>query len=223
MSSNATLEKVLPIILATESIYKKQVFNKLALPYRSIAADIDERPLPGETCQELVNRLAVEKAQKIAKTYSDSFVVAADQVASFQGDIIGKSHNKINAVKQLRRFSGNRVTFIIGIALYNPLLEKTYSHIEYFDVYFADLSPEQIERYIDVEQPFDCAGSFKSEGLGILLFEKLHGRDPNALIGLPLIALNNLFHQAGVNLLDHVQANCKSPQIQTQNSTKIVK
>lgn len=206
MSSNTTLGNALPIILATESVYKKQIFNKLALPYRSVAADIDESPLPGEACHELVERLAIEKAQKIIKAHSGSFVVAADQVASFEGETIGKSHNKLNATKQLRKFSGNKVTFMTGIALYSPDLDNICSHVEYFDVYFNALSTAQIERYIDIEQPFDCAGSFKSEGLGILLFKKLHGEDPNALVGLPLIALNTLFHQAGINLLDHIQA-----------------
>lgn len=204
MSSKAAQNNKLPVILATESKYKQQVLNKLALPYKCIAANIDETPLPGETSNELVSRLAIEKANKIASETPSDFVIAADQVASFRGEIIGKSHTKDKAFKQLSKFSGNKVTFMTGLALYDPGQKRTHSHTEYFEVYFKSLSTQQIDNYIAAEQPFDCAGSFKSEGLGILLFEKLEGRDPNALIGLPLIALNELFTQAGISLLDYV-------------------
>jgi len=204
MPSKAAQNNKLPVILATESKYKQQVLNKLALPYKCIAANIDETPLPGETSNELVSRLAIEKANKIASENPSDFVIAADQVASFRGEIIGKSHTKDNAFKQLSKFSGNKVTFMTGLALYDASQKRTHSHTEYFEVYFKSLSAQQIDNYIAAEQPFDCAGSFKSEGLGILLFEKLEGRDPNALIGLPLIALNELFTQAGVSLLDYV-------------------
>ncbi|WP_072577126.1 Maf family protein, partial [Suttonella ornithocola] len=159
---------------------------------------IDETPLPSETAESLVKRLAIAKASAI-QTSDNHFVIGSDQVATFEGDIIGKPKTADNAIAQLSRFSGQKVTFLTGLCLKHGQNIKTI--VEPFNVQFRALSQEEIQAYVMRERPLDTAGSFKSEGLGILLFQSLEGRDPNSLIGLPLIALNELFLQYGLNLL----------------------
>ena len=198
--------KTLPLILATESVYKQQILAKLGLPFTAIAPNIDESPLAAETPSDTVRRLAIAKAQKLATTYPSSYVVAADQVASFDGNIIGKPLHHDSAVAQLSSFSGNAVTFYTGVSLFDCNSGRISSAVESYTVRFRNLSQGDIENYITAESPLDCAGSFKSEGLGILLFSHLEGRDPNALVGLPLIALTELFAKANVNLLSHCRS-----------------
>lgn len=190
------------IILASESKYKKSVLEKLRIPFTCIAPHIDETALENETPKRLVERLAKTKAQTIADQHPNCHIIAADQVACFGEHILGKPGNSENAKKQLQLFSGERVDFINGLALITPTLEEPLCLIETFSVQFKSLSDNEIDAYIKKEAPFDCAGSFKSEGLGILLFDALIGRDPNALIGLPLIGLRELFEQAELNLLE---------------------
>ena len=199
------MTKKLPIILATESKYKQQILSKLGLPFTAIAPKINESPLPNERPQEIVERLAIAKAQKLAETSPTSYIIGADQVASFNGQIIGKPHTIDNAVAQLSQFSDQIVTFYTGVSLFDWINEEYFSCVDTYNVHFRKLTRQDIEHYIAIESPLDCAGSFKSEGLGILLFSKLEGRDPNALIGLPLIALAELFTKANVSLLSHCQ------------------
>ncbi|MCY7294068.1 Maf family protein [Alteromonas sp. a30] len=191
-----------PVILASESKYKRAVLEKLHIAFSCCAPNIDESALENESPDKLVTRLAKEKALTIAKQHPHALIIAADQVASFNSHILGKPNNEENALKQLSLFSSNRVDFINGLALYDPRTQEVYQLCETFSVQFRSLSQQELLLYIRKEKPFDCAGSFKSEGLGILLFDALIGRDPNALVGLPLIGLRELFEQAQINLLE---------------------
>lgn len=193
---------MLSLVLASTSPYRKQLLEKLALPFVQAAPDIDESSHDQESASTLVERLAREKAFALAENHPNSLIIGSDQVATFDGRIIGKPHTKDNAQKQLNAFSGQKITFYTGLAIHNTATGETKSLVEPFEVHFRKLSDRQIERYIEIEQPLDCAGSFKSEGLGITLFEKLNGRDPNALIGLPLIALCDLLQAFDVSPLD---------------------
>ncbi|GKX58171.1 Maf family protein [Leminorella grimontii] len=189
------------LILASTSPYRQSLLSKLALPFTALAPDVDETPLPGESADELVVRLSKLKAQAVALKHPQSLVIGSDQVCVLNGQIAGKPLTRENAVAQLTLASGNAVTFYTGLCLYIPQT-KTYRTVcEPFIVHFRTLSKDEIEAYVDKEQPLYCAGSFKSEGLGITLFERLEGRDPNTLVGLPLIALNRLLLEAGVNPL----------------------
>jgi len=145
--------------------------------------------------------LAIEKAQAVAHQYPDALIIASDQVAVCDSDILGKPHTFDNGVKQLTKFSDKAVIFYTGLSVYNSKTKTNRSLVETFTVHFKLLSQSDIENYLNAEQPYNCAGSFKSEGLGICLFKKLEGDDPNTLIGLPLIKLVSLLKQHGVNVL----------------------
>ncbi|WJV52122.1 nucleoside triphosphate pyrophosphatase [Prodigiosinella aquatilis] len=189
------------IVLASTSIYRKSLLEKLDIPFICASPNVDETPLPGEDATALVIRLAAAKAQTLATQYPRHLIIGADQVCVLSGEITGKPHNKDNAMRQLRQISGNCVTFFTGLSLLNSGTQHLQCITEPFDVYFRHLSDTEIEHYVDKEQPWDCAGSFKSEGLGITLFERLSGRDPNTLIGLPLIALLEMLRKEGVHPL----------------------
>ncbi|ABQ14040.1 Maf family protein [Dichelobacter nodosus] len=186
------------IILASTSPFRQKLLNTLGLPFTTAAPEIDESRLPQENAAALVQRLAREKATAIAATEND-FVIGSDQVATLDGEIIGKPHTMENAERQLTRFSRRCVQFYTGLSLRHR--DRYQTTVVTFNVYFRALDPASIKSYLNREQPLNCAGSFKAEGLGILLFERLEGDDPNSLIGLPLIALNQLFTNYGVDLL----------------------
>ncbi len=186
------------IILASTSPFRKMILNNLNIDFATASPDIDETHFPNESAEELVERLACTKA-KAVRTDNDTFVIGSDQVATIDGTILGKPLTVENAVTQLTRFSGREVLFITGLCLRQGNVCK--SMVEPFRVQFRNLEEKEIRAYVEREQPLHSAGSFKSEGLGILLFSALDGRDPNALIGLPLIALNELFAQYRLNLL----------------------
>lgn len=190
-----------PLWLASTSPYRRALLSRLTTEFHVANPAVDEHPLANETASELVQRLALAKAQAIASTLSDGLVIGSDQVAVFNDAIIGKPHTYHNAVQQLSQFSGNRVRFLTGLAVINARSSQVQLCVEPFDVWFRELSAAEIENYISREQPLDCAGSFKSEGLGITLFSKLRGDDPNTLIGLPLLKLNQFLINEGVNLL----------------------
>ncbi|KXJ49817.1 MAG: MAF protein [Neptuniibacter pectenicola] len=189
------------LILASSSPFRRQILDKLQLEYSCLSPDIDESPNGNETPVQLVTRLAVAKAQKIAETESDSLIIGSDQVAVLGDEILGKPHTHENAVKQLQRLSGHRVTFLTGLALINSKSGNIQREAVPFDVVFRTLTDEMIENYLRAEEPYNCAGSFKSEALGIVLFDKLEGDDPNTLIGLPLIRLVRMLENEGVNVL----------------------
>lgn len=195
-------KNMLPLILASTSRYRKALLEKLEVPFTCAAPEVDELPLPGESPRQLVLRLAQAKAQALAEAYPEHLIIGSDQVCVLDGRITGKPHTEENAHRQLRAASGHVVTFYTGLALYNSASGHLQTECEPFDVHFRTLSDGEISRYIQKEQPLNCAGSFKSEGLGIALFERLDGRDPNTLIGLPLIALCKMLrHEGGDPLL----------------------
>ncbi|WP_422101765.1 Maf family protein [Vreelandella sp.] len=193
-----------PLVLASSSRFRQALLDRLQLPYQCYSPDIDETPLPGESPQALVHRLALSKAHAVAERFPHHCIIGSDQIALFEGDILGKPHTAERARANLARFSGHKVTFLTGLALVDTRHQRHQVHIEPFDVVFRTLSEQEIESYVALEQPLDSSGSFRMEGLGIALFERLEGRDPNALIGLPLIALCNMLRQVGMNPLgDH--------------------
>ncbi|HEN3278579.1 TPA: septum formation inhibitor Maf [Yersinia enterocolitica] len=189
------------LVLASTSSYRRALLEKLQLPFITAAPQTDESPLQGESASALVQRLASAKAQALATHYPQHLIIGSDQVCVINGVIVGKPHNHANAVKQLAQASGQCVTFYTGLALLNTATGSHDCLCETFDVHFRRLTGAEIEGYLVREQPWNCAGSFKSEGLGITLFDKLSGRDPNTLIGLPLIALTQMLIEQGVNPL----------------------
>ncbi|KZN50163.1 hypothetical protein N476_17610 [Pseudoalteromonas luteoviolacea H33] len=190
-----------PIILASSSPFRQQILKKIALPFASFSPDIDESSLEGESPQSLVHRLSENKAQEAAKHFSDGLAIGSDQVAVFNNKVLGKPHTKENAIKQLSLFSGQCVTFYTGLSVFCIEEQRSITKVVPFKVYFRELTETQISNYLDLEQPYNCAGSFKSEGLGICLFNKLEGEDPNTLIGLPLIELTKILAEFGVDVL----------------------
>jgi MAF protein len=199
------------IILASSSAYRRSILQKLHIPFSFTAPDIDESPVDGESISAQVARLAKNKALAIATEIMNmnSYVIGSDQLASFNGKVLGKPGDFTTAKQQLLMFSGQTVKFYTGLCLVHSATKQLETQIEQtvetFDVKFRILSEKQISTYLQIEQPYDCAGSFKCEGLGIALFESLDGRDPNTLIGLPLIALIDLFRNMSVDLFDYMQ------------------
>lgn len=189
------------LLLASTSPWRRMLLEKLSLPFECAAPEVDETPLPGESARQLVVRLAQAKAQALASRFPQHLIIGSDQVCVLDGEITGKPRTEENAHRQLRKASGTIVTFYTGLALYNSANGHLQTECEPFDVHFRHLSDQEIEAYIRKENPLQCAGSFKSEGLGITLFERLEGRDPNSLVGLPLIALCQMLRREGFNPL----------------------
>lgn len=190
------------LILASTSPYRKQLLDKLAIEFEIREPNCDETPLTGESATELVLRLAKMKAQSCAREeQGKQIIIGSDQVCVINNAIIGKPLTRDNAIQQLIQASGQVITFYTGLALFNSETGHCDVTLDEFNVHFRALSQAQIEYYVDTEQPFYCAGSFKSEGLGIALFERLEGKDPNSLIGLPLITLIDMLEKQGIQVL----------------------
>ena len=189
------------LVLASGSRWRRQLLDRLEIPYAWQSPDIDETPHPDETPTALVHRLALTKAQTLAEAWPDHLIIGSDQVALFEGEILGKPADEAAARRQLARFSGHRVRFLTGLALVDTRRGQHRVTHERYDVVFRDLDEGEIARYVEREKPLECAGSFRMEGLGIALFEKLEGDDPNTLIGLPLIRLCALLREAGLDPL----------------------
>jgi septum formation protein len=189
------------LVLASTSPYRKALLEKLQVKFESAAPAIDESLLPGESPEQLVARLAEAKAKAIANQFPHALIIGSDQVAVVDGKIVGKPGTHDKAVAQLKRASGKRVIFLTGLCVYNTLSRRTQVDVVPFSVIFRHLTDAQIEHYLQREQPYNCAGSFKSEGLGIALFERLEGDDPNTLIGLPLIRLIRMLESEGFPIL----------------------
>lgn len=189
------------IILASSSPFRKELLHRLGLPFSVIAPQADETPLPGESAEQLVARLASVKAHTIVQQHSHALIIGSDQVAILEGEIIGKPGDHHTAVQQLTKASGKRMEFLTGLCLLNSATHRMQVDVIPFSVVFRVLSAAQIERYLRHEQPYNCAGSFKSEGLGIALFDKLEGDDPTALIGLPLISLVRMLEQENMHVV----------------------
>lgn len=194
----------LPLILGSGSKYRREILDKLHLKYDVVKPDIDETAIISESPQQLVGRLAEAKAGAVEKrmTYNNAVIIGSDQVAVCDGQILGKPGNHENAIRQLSGFVGKTVTFYTGLAVLNTEAQQCEVRVEPFDVEFRQLTVDEIECYVELEKPFDCAGSFKSEGLGISLFSRLKGNDPNTLIGLPAIALLDMLRTHGINPLN---------------------
>jgi MAF protein len=190
-----------PILLASSSPYRRQLLAKLALPFEWASPSVDETPFANESANELVARLSQAKAQALASDYPHHLIIGSDQVAVLGSAIVGKPNNYQRAFTQLQAASGNQVIFKTGLCLLNAVTKQIQICIEDFSVFFRKLSDEQIHNYLIYETPYDCAGSFKCEGLGIALFKKLAGDDPNTLIGLPLIRLVEMLNREDVDPL----------------------
>ena len=187
-----------PLVLASSSVYRRELLQRLQLPFTSCSPNIDERPLADETPQMLVQRLAVAKARALRAQFLQHLIIGSDQVAVLDGQILGKPGTAAAAIAQLTAASGRSVTFYTGLCLLDSASGTIEVDCVPFTVHFRTLSPEQVSRYIEREQPLGCAGSFKSEGLGISLFRAPEGEDATSLIGLPLIRLCDMLSKAGI-------------------------
>jgi MAF protein len=189
------------LVLASTSPYRRELLERIGIPFETASPNVDETVVNGETPEQLVKRLAEAKARAVAETYPGALVIGSDQVAVLDNQILGKPGNHETAVQQLSNASGKKVLFLTGLCLLNVETGKTQINVDKFSVEFRQLTSSQIENYLQREKPYNCAGSFKSEGLGISLFKKMDGDDPNALIGLPLISLINMLSAEGLDVL----------------------
>ena len=189
------------LILASSSPYRQALLARLGLPFESISPGIDETPLAGEQPQETALRLAQLKAKKIAESNPNALIIGCDQVATLDGVQLGKPMSHEKAVKQLQYQRGRRVTFHSALCLYNSTTKHMQAEVVPYDVEFRNLTDTQIENYLRIEEPYNCAGSAKSEGLGIAVIASMTGSDPNALIGLPLIKLITMLQNEQVNVI----------------------
>lgn len=196
------MSAAIDLVLASTSRYRGELLARLTLPFRSVAPNVDEAPLPGEAADALAARLARAKALAVATAHPGTLVIGSDQVAALEGAKLGKPGNAARAREQLAASSGREVTFHTAVCLVDARTAPPREHhaLDTTRVVFRRLRDEEIERYVAAEKPLDCAGSFKVEGLGISLFERVENTDPTALIGLPLIALTRLLRDAGVAL-----------------------
>jgi len=187
------------VTLASTSPFRKELLQRLGIPFTTAAPDIDETPLANESAEALVRRLSEAKARAIASSYR-GLIIGSDQVAATGSKLLGKPGTHERALEQLRNLSGKQVTFHTGLCLLDTETDTVQVDVIPFSVKFRRLEDNQIERYLQRDQPYHCAGSFKSEGLGITLFEYMDGVDPTALIGLPLIRLTSMLMQSGIAL-----------------------
>jgi MAF protein len=190
-----------PLLLASTSPFRKALLDKFQYPFETANPNTDESSFSGESAEALVKRLAEQKAKACGNNYPEHLIIGSDQVCVINGKIMGKPHTVENACLQLQAASGQIVTFYTGLCLYNAKTNQSDVICEPFHVHFRQLTEQEIKRYIEREMPLYCAGSFMCEGLGIALFNKLEGRDPNTLIGLPLIALREMLEKQGISIL----------------------
>lgn len=186
------------LILASSSIYRRELFARLYNDFKCISPDVDESRLDDEKPAELALRLAISKANAIAERHPGAIVVGSDQVASLSDRVLGKPGDPETAMSQLSACSGHAVIFYTAVHVCNPEKAIAASHTDRTTVQFRNLSDGEIGSYLDAEKPWDCAGSFKSEGLGITLFDAIESRDPTALIGLPMIWLSGCLRRLGI-------------------------
>ncbi|WP_193565659.1 Maf family nucleotide pyrophosphatase [Nitrosomonas sp. GH22] len=189
------------LVLGSSSVYRRELLQHLQIPFETANPAIDESALPEETPDVTALRLAKEKAYALVKQFPDALIITADQVAMLDKIQLGKPLNHENAVRQLRLMRGREVVFHTALCLFNSRTAFLQARIVPCSVKYRELNDDQIERYLAREQPYHCAGSAKSEGLGIALIERITGEDPNALIGLPLIALVEMLMMEGVEIL----------------------
>ncbi|WOG25770.1 Maf family protein [Endozoicomonas sp. 8E] len=192
------------IILASSSPYRKSLLARLNLTFECHSPDIDETPVEGESAEMLTQRLAREKADILKAQYPEHLIIASDQAAQLNNTVLGKPGTEQQAIEQLLKCNGQSVTFYTSLCLLNTQTDQYQLDVVPYTVHFRTLKRVEVENYIKKEKPLDCAGSFKCEGLGISLFSRMEGDDPNSLIGLPLIQLNHMLINEGINpLLNH--------------------
>ena len=189
-----------PLVLGSTSRYRADLLRRLVAVFEQSAAGTDERPLAGEAPAQRALRLAIAKAEATAGGWRGALVIGSDQVAELDGRILDKPGTAERARDQLTASSGRDVHFHTALCLLDTRNGRRYTHVDHTRVRFRELTAAEITRYVEREQPLDCAGSFKCEGLGISLFESIDNRDPSALVGLPLIALARMLRDAGVAL-----------------------
>ncbi len=195
------------LVLASSSIYRQELLGRLKLPFDAIAPDIDETPRPDEAPAETAMRLAISKATAVASGLSDAIVIGSDQVATLNNEQIGKPGNHANALRQLQKMQGREVIFHTALCVLDTRLDAS-RRIQQQNVQtlvrFRNLPETELDAYLKIEQPYDCAGSAKNEALGIALIESIQSDDPTALTGLPLIALTSMLRTAGVRFFSGV-------------------
>jgi len=191
----------LQLVLGSSSIYRRELLQRLQIPFETASPEIDEAPLLGESPEATALRLAKTKARAVAATFPEALIIGADQVAVLNGVQLGKPLNHANAIKQLHFMRGKEVVFYTAVSLFNSRNNHMQTRVVPFCIKFRQLSDQQILNYLNKEQPYHCAGSAKSEGLGIALIERMTGDDPNALIGLPLIALVDMLTNESVKIV----------------------
>jgi len=201
MSTKTTANGTRTLVLGSTSRYRRALLERLGLPFIVDPPDVDEAALPGETPAQTALRLAEAKARAVAAHHGDALVIGSDQVADCAGQAVGKPGTRGAAMSQLRTLSGRTVVFHTGLALVDAASGRCRTALVDVASTFRSLTPAEIDAYLDREAPFDCAGSVKSEGLGIALFDRIASDDPTALIGLPLIALCRLLREEGVDIL----------------------
>ncbi len=187
-----------PLILASTSVYRRELLQRFRIPFEVVAPHVDETPMPAETPQDLASRLALAKAHAVAKNRPEAVVIGSDQVVNLRGECLGKPGTHEKAFHQLQRLSGHEVFFETAVAVI--CLNNNFQNHELvrIRVQFRELGDVEIENYLRAETPYDCAGSAKSEGLGITLLDVIESNDPTALVGLPLIATSRMLRQAGL-------------------------
>lgn len=189
------------LILGSTSPYRRELMERLHTPFTTAAPDIDETRLVDESAHAMVARLSLQKAQAVAVQFPDALIIGSDQCAVLHDRVIGKPHTHEKAMQQLRNASGETVVFLTGLCLLDSHTGNYQLDVVPFQVDFRQLSDAEIDNYLHKDQPYNCAGSFRSESLGITLFKRMYGDDPTALMGLPLIRLSEMLRQAGVELL----------------------
>lgn len=190
------------LILASGSPYRRALLDRLRIPFEVIVSHVDETGKQNEDPSALALRLSIAKARAVAMTGHNGLIIGSDQVAVYDGEIVGKPKGFAEAKQQLQRISGKKATLYTGLAVFNTRTEHLQTAIVPFSVVFRTLTNAHIEKYLKTEEPYDCAGSVKSEGLGIALFERFDGDDPTTLIGLPLIRLIRMLENEGLDVLD---------------------
>lgn len=189
------------LVLASTSIYRSQLLSVLQIPFLTDSPDVDETPLPGEDAKQTSYRLSRLKAEAVTSRHPDALIIGSDQVALLEGEQLGKPMTHDNAIRQLRAMRGKTVTFFTALSLLNARTGDIQTEVVETHVTFRNVDDQQIENYLLKEQPYHCAGSAKSEGLGIALIQRIEGNDPNALIGLPLIALIDMLEKQGIRAI----------------------
>ncbi len=195
------IDPQIELVLASSSPFRRRLLGQLSVEFRTLDPDIDESPLPNEKPQTLVRRLSIAKARAVVSRAPAALIIGSDQVAVHQGAIVGKPRDHADAVAQLLSSSGKTITFFTSVALLNSTSGSLQVDVVPFAVRFRPLTREKIEYYLELEKPYECCGSLRADGLGIALLDQLKGKDPTALIGLPLTVLTQMLEKEGFRVL----------------------